>query len=149
MNFLFTKGNKNTNHAKVIHAHQKTKLSQILQEVDLYGVPSTHQHTQSSRQTHELLMWQNDQTAPPTHTWSLTADTCHSHLAQMPNNTLCSKEGCRCTEENLLRLGPHQLVQMHLSISLRESGNWQPVLSRKEAGRVPKQMVLAALGYVP
>lgn len=89
-------------------------------------------------------------------TQSSTIDTCQNQLAKMPKNFLFTngpRQQTRirtnrqnapkalgaqkrtvpvCTQVNLLGLGAYQLIQMHLSIPLRESGSWQTVPSRGE-----------------
>lgn len=66
-------------------------------------------------------------------------DRHQDQLAKCPNSTSCSKEKfAGCTAVYLLDLGPCQLIQMHLSVLLREGGSWQSVPSRRETARDPK-----------
>ena len=56
-----------------------------------------------------------------------------------PDSTSCSKAKlAACTPMYLLRLGAHQLLQMHLSVPWRESRSWQSVLSRGETEQIPQ-----------
>lgn len=49
---------------------------------------------------------------------------------------MLKREVWGCKPLDLLGLGARQLIHMHLSVPLRESRSWQPVLSRGETGRV-------------
>ena len=73
--------------------HQKTELSQILQDDNPNGVPNKHfANTKGPRrQTHTRTNWKNAQMTLSAHKRSSTLDTCQNQLAKCPNSTLCSQ----------------------------------------------------------
>ena len=119
LNFPFYKKTKiPVTQMECTFTHQKTKLSQTLQEDDRYGGPNKHFPNTNGNwhQTHSRINWQNTQIA------------LHAQKRSLPG----------CTTVDLLSLGCFSTLQMHVSIPPRKSVNWQPVLSRGETGSIPK-----------
>ena len=94
--------------------HQKTELSQILQDDNRYGVPNKHfPNTKRPQcQTHVGTNWQNAQIAPRAHKWSSTL--------KCPNSTSCSEEKFAQVHTGRLSLGACQLFPMHVSVPPRK-----------------------------
>lgn len=100
--------------------YQKTELSQILQEDDLYRVQNKHLHNPNcpQRQTHTRTNWQSVQKAVSTHNRSPDGDGHLYQLAKCPNGTLCPKVHtgaltwclAGCIPVDLLGLGARQLI---------------------------------------
>ena len=115
----FTRGNKNTNHANGIYTltHQKTELSEILQEDDQYSVPTN---------------------ASPSQT--VSTPTRQSGLAKCPESTSCSKEkfACGAHRWTYLVLEVASASGCIFKFCQGEVLSWQPLLTRGKTGRIPE-----------
>ena len=80
---------------KYILTHQKTKLSQVLQEDSRHGIPNTYsiQMIFDGRHPSEPVnkMKCHSHFILRTHKWSSISDTHQNQLEKCPNSTLCSQ----------------------------------------------------------